>query len=60
MPIRYVSVSRFSAMKANALQTVAMCNAFAEKEETFLYFFDDGPSHWRRWLIGLSRRRGKL
>lgn len=41
MPIRYVSVSRFSAMKANALQTVAMCNAFAEKEETVLHFFDD-------------------
>jgi glycosyltransferase involved in cell wall biosynthesis len=41
MTIAYVSVSEFSAMKANSLQTIAMCNAFARREKTQLFFFDD-------------------
>jgi glycosyltransferase involved in cell wall biosynthesis len=41
MAIAYVSVSEFSAMKANSLQTIAMCNAFAKREKTVLFFFDD-------------------
>jgi hypothetical protein len=39
---------------------VPLSLAFTVGALVFLYFFDDGPSHWRRWLIGLSRRRGKL
>lgn len=45
MAICYLSLSHFAAMKANSLQTVAMCNAFAARETTYLFFFDDDGSH---------------
>lgn len=45
MAICYVSLSEFAAMKANGIQTIAMCNAFAEREKTFLFFFDDDGSN---------------
>lgn len=47
MAICYISLSEFAAMKANAIQTVAMCNAFAEREKTYLFFFDDTGAHER-------------